>query len=68
MRNAICLFFADMSLAGCTTTEQPDGSTRVSVSLSDKLGLQPKVPGQVMQHVLGRVARGLGQAEPPRPA
>jgi len=37
-------------------------------SCIDKLGLQPKVPGQVMQHVLGRVARGLGQAEPPRPA
>ena len=42
MRIAICLFFAAMILAGCTTTEQPDGSTRVSVSLSDKLGLQPR--------------------------
>lgn len=42
MRIAICLFFAAMILAGCTTTEQPDGSTRVSVSLRDKLGLQPR--------------------------
>jgi hypothetical protein len=46
MRIAICLFVAAMILAGCTTTEQPDGSTRVSVSLSEKLGLQPRnAPG-----------------------
>lgn len=42
MRIAIGLFLAAMAVAGCATTEQPDGSTRVSVSLSDKLGLQPR--------------------------
>ena len=42
MRIAVGLFFAAMIVAGCATTEQPDGSTRVSVSLSDKLGLQPR--------------------------
>jgi len=42
MRIAIGLFLAAMAVAGCATTEQPDGSTRVSVSLSDRLGLQPR--------------------------
>ena len=37
-------------------------------SCIDKLGLQPKVVDQVIQHVMDRVTRGLGEAEPARSA
>ena len=67
MRIAIGLFFAAMIVAGCATTEQPDGSTRVSVSLSDKLGLQPRnAPGAPASTT--EAAPGADSARAPAPA
>lgn len=40
MRFPISLVFVAMIATGCTTMQQPDGRTRVSVSLGDMLGLQ----------------------------
>ena len=42
MRTALGLFTMALIAGGSATTHQPDGSTRVSVTVSDKLGLQPR--------------------------
>ena len=43
MRLAIGLVVFAMGAVGCTATRQPDGSTRVSVSLGAQLGLPSRV-------------------------
>lgn len=42
MRKILCLGLTILVLTGCTTTQQPDGSTRVGLSLGNALGLRPK--------------------------
>lgn len=44
VRVAISFVLFAMVVTGCTTTQQPDGSTRVSVSLGDGLGLPKPAP------------------------
>jgi hypothetical protein len=56
-------------LGGCATTAQPDGSTRVHVSLGDALGLQPKAvpPAQPASVPAAATAAAPPIASAPRP-
>lgn len=49
MRLIASLGLSILLLAGCTTTPQADGSTRVKVSLGEALGLKPKEAAQPPQ-------------------
>lgn len=56
MKLVIALVMFALLLTGCTTTQQPDGSTRVAVSLGDKLGLQSKNVSQPAPNPVEKVS------------
>lgn len=56
MKLVIALVMFTLLLTGCTTTQQPDGSTRVAVSLGDKLGLRSKDVSQPALNPVEKVA------------
>ncbi len=61
MRLAISLVFVAMIATGCTTMQQPDGRTRVSVSLGDMLGLQTMSAAKSTQNPPGGPANAEGE-------
>ncbi len=56
MKLAIAVVMFALLVTGCTTTQQPDGSTRVAVSLGDKLGLRSKEVSQSAPSPVEKVA------------